>query len=249
MTSSAEEGIFEASFSRRSSVISKTPDVATDKQSCPSHVQLADGTSLTHAEFASLADEEICADTQDGDIETTAPALVTEAHSTTVSKDPNPASEVQSNDPNGGTSATPTELHTGHGSKDHGKDTSAACAESHSAEDGGNNSAIPATGCPLTGLPTKSCARKHNKLLLMPAANNGDDNDGSPASNPPSPSRLTARQKQKSRVMVDVNEHNDSEDEDDKDSVKIKGRIPQAGILKAQELGKNTMEAARAIRK
>jgi hypothetical protein len=71
-----------------------------------------------------------------------APASVAEAHGTTASKDPNPASEIQSNDPNGGTSgeivtlsyfiaslivntATPTESHnTGYGSKDHGKDTS-----------------------------------------------------------------------------------------------------------------------------
>ncbi|KAG2101586.1 uncharacterized protein F5147DRAFT_776589 [Suillus discolor] len=273
MTSSAEEGIFEASFSRCSSMIQKTPDVATDQQSCPSHVQLADGTSLTRAEFASLADEEICADTQDGNIETTAPALVTEAHSTTASKDPNPASEVQSNDPNGGTSATPTESHnTGHGSKDHGKDTSAARAESHSAEDGGNNSAIPATGRPRRSCGVMSYApdrndgedsspsdsdwaanqelcKKAQRAAVDAAANDGDNDDGSPASNPPSPSRLTARQKQKSKVMVDVNEHNDSEDEDDEDFVKIKGRIPQAGISKVQELGKNTMEAARAIGK
>ncbi|KAG1890427.1 uncharacterized protein F5891DRAFT_1198234 [Suillus fuscotomentosus] len=272
MTSSAEEGIFEASFSRHSSVIPKTPDVATDQQSCLSHVQLADGTSLTCAEFASLADEEICTDTQDGNIETT-PALVTEAHSTTVSKDPNPASEVQSNDPNGGTSATPTESYnTGHGSKDHGKDTSAAHAESHSAEDGGNNSAIPATGRPCRSCGVTSYApdrndgeesspsdsdwaadqelcKKAQRAAVDAAANDGDNDDGSPASNPPSPSQLTARQKQKSKVMVDVNEHNDSKDEDDKDFVKIKGRIPQAGISKAQELGKNMMEAARAIGK
>jgi len=69
MTSSAEEEIFKATFSRRSSMIQKTPNVATDQQSRPSHVQLADGTSLTCAEFNSLADEEIFADTQDGDVQ------------------------------------------------------------------------------------------------------------------------------------------------------------------------------------
>ncbi|KAG1721171.1 uncharacterized protein EDB91DRAFT_1088548 [Suillus paluster] len=218
MTSCAEEEIFEANLPRRSSMIQKTPNIATDQQSPPSHVQLADGTSLTCAEFDSLADEEISANTQDGDVET-APALVTEAHSTTASKDPNPASEIPSNDPNGGTSATPTELHnTEHGSKHHGKDTSAACAESHSTEDGGNNSATPATGCLR--------------------------------SNPLSASRLMATQKQKSKVMADVNENIDSEDEDnEEDFVKTKGRIPQAGISKAQELGNNTLETTRALGK
>ncbi|KAG1730470.1 hypothetical protein EDB19DRAFT_1832032 [Suillus lakei] len=273
MTSSAEEEIFEASFSRRSSMIQKTPDVDTDQQSSPSHVRLADGTSLTCAEFDSLADEELCADTQDGDVETTAPALVAEAHGTTASKDPNPASEIQSNDPNGGTSATPTESHnTGHGSKDHGKDTSAACAESHSAEDGGNNSATPATGRPRRSCSVKSYApdrndgeesspsdsdwaanqelrKKAQRAAVDAAANDGDDDKAVPASNSPSPSRLTATQKQKSKVVVDINENNDSEDEDDEDFVKIKGRIPQAGISKAQELGKNTLEAAREIGK
>ncbi|KAG2139152.1 uncharacterized protein EDB93DRAFT_1253077 [Suillus bovinus] len=194
MTSSAEEEIFEA-----------------NQQSSLSHVQLADGTSLTRAEFNSLADEELCANTQDGNVETTAPALVAEVHSTTASKDPNPASEIQSNDPNDGTSATPTESHnTGHGRKDHGKDTSAA---------------------------------------VDTAANDGDDDEAVPASNFPSPSRLTATQKQKSKVVVDINGNNDSKDKDDEDFVKIKGRIPQAGISKAQELGKNTLEAAREIGK
>ncbi|KAG1871828.1 hypothetical protein DFJ58DRAFT_837143 [Suillus subalutaceus] len=163
--------------------------------------------------------EEISADAQDGDVETT-PALITEAHSTTASKDPNPASEIQSNDPNGGTSATPTELHnTGHGSKDHGKDTSGHAASSHMH---------------LIAMTVKRA------LHLT----------GSPASNPSSPSRLMATQKQKFKVMADVNENNDSEDEDDKeDFVKTKGRIPQAGISKVQKLRKNTLEAARALRK
>jgi hypothetical protein len=75
MTSSTEEGIFEASVSRHSSMIQKTADVTTDQQSCPSHVQLADGTSLIHAKFASLADEEICTDTQYGDVETSIVSL------------------------------------------------------------------------------------------------------------------------------------------------------------------------------
>ncbi|KAG1772921.1 hypothetical protein EV702DRAFT_1201191 [Suillus placidus] len=203
------------------------------------------------------------------------PALVTEAHSSTAaSKDPNPASEIPSNDPNGGTSATPTESHnTGHGSKDHGKDTSAARAESHSTDDGRNNSATPATGRPCRSCGIKSYAPDHNdgkesspsdsdwganqeqrkkaqRAAVDAAANDGDDNEGSPASNPLSPSQLTATQKQKSKVMADVNENIDSEDEDDEeDFVKTKGRIPQACISKAQELGKNTLEAARVLGK
>jgi hypothetical protein len=57
-------------------MIQKTPDVDTDQQSSPSHVRLADGTSLTRAEFDSLADEELCADTQDGDVETSTVSTV-----------------------------------------------------------------------------------------------------------------------------------------------------------------------------
>lgn len=148
----------------------------------------------------------------------------------------------------------------------------AACVESHSAEDGGNNSATPATGRPRRSCGVKSYAPDRNdgeesspsdsdwaadqelrmkaqRAAVDAAANDGDDNEGVPASNSPSPSWLTATQKQKSKVMVDFNENNDSEDEDDKDFVKIKGRIPQAGISKAQELGKNMLEAARAIGK
>ncbi|KAG1776277.1 hypothetical protein EV702DRAFT_1198298 [Suillus placidus] len=236
MTSSAEEEIFEASFSRRSSMIQNTPDVATDQQS---------------------PHKEISANIQDGNVETT-PALVTEAHSTTASKDPNPASEIPSNDPNDGTSATPTESHnTGHGSKDHGKDTSAARAESHSADDGGNNSATPATGHPRRSCGVKSYApdrndgeesspsdsdwganqeqrKKAQRAAVDAAANNGDDDEGSPATNPPSPSWLTATQKQKSKVMADINENIDSKDEDDEEDF---------------ELGKNTLEAARVLRK
>jgi hypothetical protein len=148
----------------------------------------------------------------------------------------------------------------------------AACAESHSTEDGGNNSATPATGHPRRSCGVKSYApdrndgeesspsdggwaadqelrKKAQRAAVDAAANDGDDNEAVPASNSPSPSRLTATQKQKSKVVVDVNENNDSEDEDDEDFVKIKGRIPQAGISKAQELGKNTLEAAREIGK
>ncbi|KAG1723152.1 hypothetical protein EDB19DRAFT_1916251 [Suillus lakei] len=144
MTSSAEEEIFKASFSRRSSMIREIPDVATVQQSHPFH--------------GHLADEEVPADTQDGDVELT-PALVTEAHTTAVSKDPNPSSESQSNDPNGGTSATPTESHdAGHGSEDHGNDTSAAHAESHDTEDDKNNSATSAKGHPCRSGGVKSYA-------------------------------------------------------------------------------------------
>lgn len=148
----------------------------------------------------------------------------------------------------------------------------AARAESHDAEDGGNNSATSANARPRRSGGAKSYApdrsdgeesspsdsdwaadqeqrKKAQRAVDDAAANDGDDDEGSPASDPPSPSRLTATQKQKSKVMVDFNENNDSEDEDDKDFVKIKGRIPQAGISKAQELGKNTLEAARAIGK
>ncbi|KAG1723151.1 hypothetical protein EDB19DRAFT_1916250 [Suillus lakei] len=50
-------------------------------------------------------------------------------------------------------------------------------------------------------------------------------------------------------MVVEVDENHDSEDKDDEDFVKTKGRMPQAGILKARELGQNTLEAARALRK
>ncbi|KAG1887861.1 hypothetical protein F4604DRAFT_1916717 [Suillus subluteus] len=258
MTSSAEEEIFEASFSRRSSMIQTAPDVATNQPSRPFH--------------SHLADEEVPADTQDDNVEST-PALVTEAHTTAASKDPNPSSESQSNDPNGGTSATPTESHdAGHHSKDHGKDTSAARAESHDVEDGGNNSATSANARPRRSGGAKSYApdrsdgeesspsdsdwaadqeqrKKAQQAVDDAAANDGDDDEGSPESDPPSPSRLTATQKQKSKVVAEVNENHDSEDEDDEDFVKTKGRMPQAGILKARELGQNTLEAARALGK
>ncbi|KAG1838528.1 hypothetical protein DFJ58DRAFT_733783 [Suillus subalutaceus] len=47
--------------------------------------------------------------------------------------------------------------------------------------------------------------------------------------------------------MVEADEHHGSEDEDNKDFVKTKGRMPQVGILKAQELGKKTLEAAKTL--
>ncbi|KAG2039379.1 hypothetical protein BDR03DRAFT_980887 [Suillus americanus] len=109
-----------------------------------------------------LSDEEVPADNQDGNVEST-PASVSEAHTTAASKDPKPSSESQSDNPNGGTSATPTKSHNaGHGSKDHGKDTSAARAESHNAEDGGNNSATSANGRPHRSGGVKSYAPEHS---------------------------------------------------------------------------------------
>lgn len=50
-------------------MIPATSDIAIDQQSCLSHVQLADGTLFTHAEFCLLADEEVSADIQEGDVE------------------------------------------------------------------------------------------------------------------------------------------------------------------------------------
>jgi hypothetical protein len=91
--------------------------------------------------------------------------------------------------------------------------------------------------------------KKAQQAAVDTTANDGEDDDGSPASNPLSPPQLTARQKQKSKVIVDVNENNNSKDKDNEDFVKIKRKIPQAGISKAQKLGKNTVEATRAIRK
>ncbi|KAG1751731.1 hypothetical protein EDB19DRAFT_1824642 [Suillus lakei] len=234
MTSSTEEEIFEAI-----------------QQSRPFH--------------GHLADEEVPADTQDGDVELT-PALVTEAHTTAASKDPNPSSESQSNDPNGGTSATPTVLHdTGHGSEDHGNNTSAACAESHDAEDDENNSATSAKGRPCRSGGVKSYAPDHSdgeesspsdsdwaagqeqhkkaqRAVDDAAANDGDDDEGSPASDPPSPSWLTATQKQKSKVMVvEVNKNHNSKDKDNEDFVKTKGGMPQAAGLTMKATQKESL--------
>ncbi|KAG1838869.1 hypothetical protein DFJ58DRAFT_845911 [Suillus subalutaceus] len=206
------------------------------------------------------------------------PALVAEANTTAASEDPNTTTQSQSNNPNGGTSATSTESHNaGHGSNDHCKDTSTICAESHSTEHGGNDdgqktSTTSANGCPCRSGGIKSYApdrsnsgesspsdsdwaagqeqlKKAWQAAANAGVNDGDNDEGSPATDPPSPPRLTSTQKQKSKVMAEVNEHNGSKDDDDEDFVKTKGRLPQAGILKAQELGKNTLEAARALGK
>ncbi|KAG1887882.1 hypothetical protein F4604DRAFT_1916759 [Suillus subluteus] len=56
-----------------------------------------------------------------------------------------------------------------------------------------------------------------------------------------------AKQKRKVKVTVEANEHHGSKDEDDEDFVKTKGRMPQVGILKAQELGKKKLEATKTL--
>ncbi|KAG2074338.1 hypothetical protein BDR04DRAFT_1151411 [Suillus decipiens] len=277
MTSSAEEEIFEASFSRYSSMIPATSNIAIDQQSHPSHVQLADGTLLTHAKFCLLADEEVSADIQE------APTPVTGEHATTVSENLNAISQSQTNNLNGrnvndqGTSATCTESHdAGYSNKDHGKDTSGTSTESCYPEEGGNDdghktSATSTNGCPHRSGGIKSyapdCSAGEESSLSDSdwavdevqwkkvqqtadhdiAANHSEDNEASSEVDPPSPLQLMAKQKQKLKVMVEVDEHHGSEDEDDEDFVKTKGRIPQVGILKVQELGKKTLEAARTL--
>ncbi|KAG1719716.1 hypothetical protein EDB19DRAFT_1918599 [Suillus lakei] len=127
MTSSTEEEIFEASFSRHSSIIQKTSDVAIDQQPRPSDVRLADGTSLTHAEFCLLADQQVSADIQEGNVESGKHFIMT--------NDLNGR-----NDNDQGTSATCTESHNaGYSNEDHGKDASGTSTESHYPEDGGND--------------------------------------------------------------------------------------------------------------
>ncbi|KAG1730174.1 hypothetical protein EDB19DRAFT_1912998 [Suillus lakei] len=270
MTSSAEEEIFEASFSRRSSIIQKTSDVAIDQQPRPSDVRLADGTSLTRAEFCLLADQQVSADIQEGDL---LHPLLGE-HTTTASENPNAISQSQTNDLNGrndnnqGTSATCTESHdAGYSNEDHGKDASGTSTESHYPEDGGNDDGHKTLG---------QVASSHMHPIAVPGeessasdsdwavdndqrkkaqqtsdhdvtANHGEDNEDSSEADPPSPPRLTAKQKQKLKAMVEVDEHHGSEDEDNKDFAKTKGRMPQVGILKAQELGKKTLEAAKTL--
>ncbi|KAG2364000.1 hypothetical protein BDR07DRAFT_1482976 [Suillus spraguei] len=68
----------------------------------------------------------------------------------------------------------------------------------------------------------------------------------------PSPCDLLTLQynhPQETRLLIQGDEHNGSKDEDDKDFVKTKGRLPQASISKAQELGKKMLEATRVLSK
>ncbi|KAG1740125.1 uncharacterized protein EDB91DRAFT_1248452 [Suillus paluster] len=175
---------------------------------------------------------------------------------TAASKNPNAISQSQTNDLNGSndndqeTSATCTESHdAGYSNKDHGNDTSGTSTESHYPEDGGNDdghktSATSTNGRPRRSGGIKSYAPDRSAGEESSPSNNNED---SSEDNPPSPPRLMAKQKQKLKVTVEVDEHHGSEDEDDEDFVKTKGRMPQVGILKAQELGKKTLEAARTL--
>ncbi|KAG1810841.1 uncharacterized protein BJ212DRAFT_1483974 [Suillus subaureus] len=273
MTSSTEEEIFEASFSRRSSMIPATSDIAIDQQSHPSHVQLADGTSLTCAKFCLLADEEVSADIQEGDVESGKHFIM----------NPNAISQSQTNDLNGrnvndqGTSATCTESHdAGYSNKDHGKDTSGTSTESRYPEEGRNDDGHKTSATSTNSRPHRSggiesyapdCSAGEESSPSISdwavdeaqrkkaqqtadhdiAANHGEDDEASSEADPPSPPQLMAKQKQKLKVTVEVDEHHGSKDEDDEDFVKTKGRMPQVGILKVQELGKKTLEAARTL--
>ncbi|KAG2047008.1 hypothetical protein BDR06DRAFT_1014262 [Suillus hirtellus] len=144
MTSSAEEEIFEASFSRHSSIIQKTSNVAIDQQPCPSDVRLADGTSLTHAKFCLLADQQVSADIQEGDVESGKHFIMT--------NDLNGR-----NDNNQGTSATCTESHdAGYSNEDHGKDASGTSTKSHYPEDGGNDDGHKTLATYTNGRPHRS---------------------------------------------------------------------------------------------
>ncbi|KAG2048981.1 hypothetical protein BDR06DRAFT_975569 [Suillus hirtellus] len=132
MTSSAEEEIFEASFSRHSSIIQKTSDIAIDQQPCLSDVQLADGTSLTCAEFCLLADQQVSADIQEGDVES-GKHFIMLLH-------PLLENTPLLNDNDQGTSATCTESHNArYSNEDHGKDASGTSTELHYPEDGRND--------------------------------------------------------------------------------------------------------------
>ncbi|KAG1807139.1 uncharacterized protein BJ212DRAFT_1303598 [Suillus subaureus] len=176
-----------------------------------------------------------------------------------------------------GTSATCTESHdAGYSNKDHGKDTSGTSTKSRYPEEGRNDdghktSATSTNGRPRMSGGVKSYApdrsageesspsdsdwavdeaqwkKAQQTADHNIAVNHGEDDEASSEADPPSPPRLTAKQKQKLKVMVEVDEHHRSEDEDDEDFVKTKGRMPQVGILKAQELGKKTLEAARTL--
>ncbi|KAG2083551.1 uncharacterized protein F5147DRAFT_782873 [Suillus discolor] len=241
MTSSAEEEIFEASFSRRSSMIPATSDIAIDQQSHPSHVQLADDTSLTHAKFCLLADEEVSADIQEGDVESGKHFIMT-------------------NDLNGrnvndqGTSGETYSLFR-YSNKDHGKDTSGTSTKSRYPEEGGNDDGHKTSATSTNGRPRRSGGVKS----YAPDRSAGEESS-------PSDSDWAVDEEQRKKAQqttdhdIAVNHGEDdeapseadppsppSEDEDDKDFVKTKGRMPQVGILKAQELGKKTLEAARTL--
>ncbi|KAG2050304.1 hypothetical protein BDR06DRAFT_1011458 [Suillus hirtellus] len=188
---------------------------------------------------------------------------VTGEHATTASKNPNAISQSQTNDLNGrndndqGTSATCTESHdAGYSNEDHGKDASGTSTESHYPEDGGNDDGHKTLATYTNGhphrsggvksyAPDRSAAQQTSDHDV--AANYGEDDEDSSEADPPSPPQLTAKKKRKLKAMVEVNEHHGSEDEDDKDFAKTKGRMPQVGILKVQELGKKMLEAAKTL--
>ncbi|KAG1795440.1 uncharacterized protein HD556DRAFT_1442292 [Suillus plorans] len=232
MTSSAEEEIFEASFSRRSSMIPANSDVAIDQQSHPSHVQLADGTSLTRAEFCLLADEEVSADIQEGDVESgkhfimllhplleNTPLLRVRIRMLSLKVRQTISMVGISTNSN---VATCTESHdAGYSNKDHGKDTSGTSTESHYPEEGGNDDGHKTSATSTNSRPHRSGGVKS----YAPDRSAGEDDEAPSEADPPSP----------------------PEDEDDEDFVKTKGRMPQVGILKAQELGKKTLEATRTL--
>ncbi|KAG1738080.1 uncharacterized protein EDB91DRAFT_1082840 [Suillus paluster] len=92
------------------------------------------------------------------------------------------------------------------------------------------------------------------KKVARPSAVDGDGNDGGP---PPSPLRLTRERKGKGRAKEfddddDEQYYNDdqevNEDKSDEGPAK-KGRLPLEVVLKAQELGRTTVEAAKALGK
>ncbi|KAG1882246.1 hypothetical protein F4604DRAFT_1921988 [Suillus subluteus] len=92
------------------------------------------------------------------------------------------------------------------------------------------------------------------KKAARPSAVDGDDNDGG---SPPSPLRLTRERKGKGRAKEfddddDEQDYNDeqevNEDKSDEGPAK-KGRLPLEAVLKAQELGRTTVEAAKALGK
>jgi hypothetical protein len=89
------------------------------------------------------------------------------------------------------------------------------------------------------------------KKAAHPSANDEDDNDGD-GDPSPSPPRLSRKQKGKGRAKA-VDEDDDDEQEVNEDRTDEgpakKGRLPLEVVLKAQELGRTTVEAAKALGK
>ncbi|KAG2062707.1 hypothetical protein BDR04DRAFT_1123757, partial [Suillus decipiens] len=232
---------------------------------------------VLHPSLVHLHDEEVSADIQEALTPVTGEHATTASKNPNAISQSQTNDLNGRNVNDQGTSATCTESHNaGYSNKDHGKDTSGTSTESCYPEEGRNDDGHKTSATSTNSRPHRSGGIKsyapdrsaseesspsdndwavdkaQQKKAQQTAdhdiaANHGEDDKASSEADPPSPPQLMAKQKQKLKVTVEVNEHHRSEDEDDENFVKTKGRMPQVGILKVQELGKKTLEAARTL--